>query len=885
MRRWRRLAARVGCFVRRSRAERELEREMAAHLALLEDHFARRGMAPAEARRAALRAMGGIEQAKEMHRDERSFAALDQTLQDIRHAWRSFGRSKGFVAVALLSLAFGIGVNTAIFTLVNGILLKKLPVADPDRIVQIKARTDYFDNSAMSFPVFRELRRRTEIFQDVIGFGYGGRTLEIDGVTHAIDSELVTGAFFSFFSARPALGRLLDEEDDRVEGAHKVCVLSYQAWQRYFGGDPRVLHRTVRISSVPLEVVGVAGPDFAGAELQRRVDAWAPTALCADFLLGTREIPNMIWIRTLARLKPGIAFGEADARLKAAGRAIEDALPKDRANEGQVYRLLEASKGFDRWRTSLHDPLFILMGAVTLVLLVACANLANLVLARTSERHQEFAIKLSLGISRRRLIRQLLVETLMLAAAGGAAAVLLAREFTALLLDLFNTGNGPGGLDVSPDLRVLLYTLGASMATVLLAGLYPAWQASRTDTAPALKGAAFHGLRRAFVRRGLILVQVTLAVVLLLGASLFTRSLRKLKTINLGYDIDRILTVSLSQRGPAYKKKPVTAPPALAAVLARVRQLPGVESAALTETPVLSGGMRGISISVKDAGGTSREIGDLYFLAVSPGYFATLRTPLLRGRDFSAADRPGAPPVAIVNQRLAARIWPGQDPIGKHFGTSIARNIEVVGLVGDSKYQNVREESRPILYLPFDQRGVVGCAMEIRARGGPASVERDVRRIVRSDAPAYEISDAASMELMRDRLIAQDRLLAFLAELFGALGILLALVGIYGLISYSVTRRTREVGIRMSVGASAPDVLWLFVRESVLLIAAGGLMGLPLALWLARFAGKLLYDVSPADPWGIAATVVLLAADGLFASCVPGRRATRINPVEALRYE
>ena len=878
----RRLFAKVRNFFGRRRAEDEMVREIAAHLALLEDEFLRQGMDLAEARLAARRAYGGVEQAKELHRDARSLFWLEQMLQDLRHAWRSLSKSPGFVAVALLSLAFGIGVNTAIFTLVNGILLKTLPVPDPHRIVQVSAHLSQagFDSDGFNFPVFRELRRQRGIFADAIAFSPGTAVLDIDDTPHPIEFELVTGPFFSFFGARPALGRLIDEEDDRLEGAHRVCVLSYQAWQTHFGADPAILRRSILVNRVPLQVIGVAAPDFVGGELQRRFDLWAPTALESPLGHNPRESPNHIWLHVLARLQPGLSLAEAGARLESASRSIEDALPKDRANANAVYRLRDASKGWDNWRTTLHDPLLILMGAVILVLLVACANLANLLLARANERHQEFAIKLSLGISRWRLLRQLLIETFLVAFGGGAAAFLLAIFLSRFLLALFNAGELYATLHVAPDGSILFFTFSVCVLTAVIAGLYPAWQASRTEAGAGLKTRA-HGIRRSLVRRSLIVVQVSLAVVLLFGASLFTHSLRNLKTINLGFDIDRILSVEIAGRTTGKPVQPPAMRSELRDTLSRIRRLPTVESAAFSEPGVLSGGMMAGDFKPKGATvATSTN-----FLFAGSAYFATMHIFLLKGRDFAVTDRSGSPLVAIINQNLASRVWHGENPVGKYFDGWDGKNVEIIGVAGNSKYQGVREESKPIAYLAFDQQQPTEGAIEIRYRGPGGQIENEVRQIVKAAAPDFQVSSATAMELMRDNIISQDRLLTFLSTLFGVLGTVLALVGIYGLISYAVTSRTREIGIRMSVGAQRSDVLWLFLREATLLVFAGLILGLPLALELAVFIRKMLYGVTTSDPLGIWVTLVLIVLGGLLASFVPARRATRVNPVQALRYD
>jgi predicted permease len=881
------LLAKLTNLLRHQRAEQEMNREISSHLALLQDEFERQGLSAEQARKAARRAYGGVEQSKELHRAERSILWIEQMAQDLRHACRGLLKSPVFLTIALLSLGFGMGLNTAIFTLVNGILLKRLPVADPDRTVLLGAQMDNFESPAFSFPAFRELHRQDSIFDDSVGSSSRSAILEVDDQPKKVDCELVTGTYFQFFHTRPALGRLLDEEDDRVEGAHPVCVISYVCWQTDFGRDSRVLDRTIRIDGVPIQIVGVLEPTFVGAELQHRYDLWLPTSMSAD--LGTsRESPNRVWLHILARLRPGVTLREAASRLESASPSIEDLLPKDRANAGAIYKIHDGSKGFSYQRSILREPLSVLMGAVILVLLVACVNLANLLLARATERHQEFAIKLSLGISRWRLIRQLMLESFLLAVAGGVLAILLSFVLTRALLDLFNAGSRFGTIHVTPDRTVLLFALGLCILTALITGLYPALHASRADTSAALKGASLYGLRRSLVRRTLIVVQVTLAVVLLFGASLHAHSLAKLKTVDLGYDISQVLTVDIAPRGPRKNRTPAATPADFDDILDRVRSMQGVDSAAFSEPGVLSGSSMTSDIKITGKSGEVRQIENVHYLFASPGYLSTMRIPLLQGRDFEAADREGSLAVGMVNERLASQLWPGENPIGKHlngWSTKTTPELEVIGLVGNTKYTDVREKTEPVVYQPLDQGGMTSGALEVRCRGALAPLEAGIRAMIRSFAPDYEISNAASMVLMRDNIIAQDRLLAFLSSLFGTLGTVLALIGIYGLISYSVSRRTREVGVRMSIGARSIDVLWLFLREVTILLGVGLLIGLPLAIGLARFLQGMLFEVSTSDPLGISTTVAMLALGGLLASFFPARRATRINPVHALRYE
>lgn len=878
MRRW---CARLRTSLRRERADREMAREIDAHLALLEEDLLSRGLTREQAHLVARRSFGGLDQVRERHRDERSLMWLEQLLQDIRHAGRGLRRSPGFCVVAVLSLAFGIGANTAIFTLVNGVLIRKLPVPEPHRIVQIGARgaSPEFSIAAFSFPALRAIRAQKDIFTDIIGFSSTRAVLDIDGDSRSIELDMVTGSYFAFFGARPELGRLLTEEDDRVEGARAVCVISYRAWQSRFGANPAIVGRVIRLDGIPVEVVGVAPDSFVGPELQRRYEVWVPTALKSRMARRSRDSAFDIWLNALGRLAPGLSLASADARIKVASPTIDHALPKDRANSGLTYFIADAGRGFDSWRRTLKEPLAILMGGVSLVLLVACANLANLLLARANQRRQESALKRSLGINRLRLMRQALLETVMVAFGGGALALLLSHLLTRSLLSQFNLGNRYRTLEVSPDATVFAFTLATCVVTALIAGLYPAWRAAQTDAIAGLKGASTGVLSGRYVRRTLIVVQVALAVVLLFGATLFTRSLAKLKAIDLGYDLDHVLALELTLQNKSSRSQQ------LLETLERVRRLPDVESAAYAWPGVLSPSTTALGGMIRFGPTDSRDFGMVLTRSASPGLFTTLRTPIVRGRDFTPADLGGTSPVVIVNQSFASKAWPGENPIGRRFSVSGDAALEVIGVAADSKYQSIAEVPTPTIYQPFNYQHSVDVALQIRGRGSLGRLEREIRAIVRTSAPDCRISEAAGMETARDRQIAEPRILASLLNLFGALANVLALIGIYGLISYAVARRTREIGVRIAVGAPAGSLVWLFTRESMVLASIGMLLGLPPALLLANLAEKLLYKISTTDPWGIAVTVVVTIVGGILASYLPASRALRIDPMKALRCE
>ena len=699
--------ARLSALFGARRADDEMTREMRAHLDLIAADLERQGMAPEAARVAARRAFGGLEQVREQHRDARSIVWIEQLLQDLRHALRGLRKSPGFSIAALLSIVLGVGVNSAIFTFVHGILLEELAVDDPDRVVQVRAQMKDFESAGFSYPAFRALAGQTGVFADLIAFSSRPARLETGLESRRIEMQMVTGAFFSFFNQAPHLGRLLDRDDDRSRA--RTPSASWATGRG--GGTSRAIRRS---SGAPF--MSMAGHSRSSASPARTSSA--PTSSAAS-TCGCRPrspatSPGILGRRRTtcgsvcsAGSRPVYRCPEAASRLEAASAGIEAALPEGRANRDAVYRLREGGRGIDSsWRTELGRPLLILMGAALMVLLIACANLANLLLARGSQRTQEFAIKLSIGVQRTRLARQVLIESTLLAVAGALGGVVVARAITAVMLDLFNAGDTYQTLQVDLDPAVLWFTATACLLTALIAGGYPAWRASRVDPVGGLRPRTVAGGQRATVRRGLIVAQVILAVVLVFGANLFARSLWNLKHADLGFDIQRVMTVEVGRRALA-AVRPTTAPPDLRALLDRVRARPEVESAALSTPGVLTGGSMTLDVEVGEAGGQRRKIDNVHVVFATPGYLTTLRLPLRRGRDLVDTDRPGAPPVALVNEELARQVWPGQDPIGKHF-KGWGSDVEVVGVVGDSNYQSIRGRRRAIAIQAFDQMPVTG---------------------------------------------------------------------------------------------------------------------------------------------------------------------------------
>jgi predicted permease len=861
---------------------RELDDEVRSHLEMETERNIERGLSPEDARQAALRLFGSPVLAKERTRESWGSALWDTLAQDVRYGLRTLRRSPGFTTVAVLSLALGIGANTAIFSLIDAVLWKMLPVDRPEQLRLLGTSRQGSTGYTFSYPVYQQLRQANTGFTDLAAFAPVRLNAAVEGQADTdLPAQLVSGNYFSLLGVRPIAGRVFTADDDRVPSGHAVVVISHGYWQRRFALDPAAVGRSLRLNGMLFTILGVAPPEFFGLEVGANPDLFLPlmmqpVAMPAMESWISGNPTNMAdWLRVAGRLRPGVEEAQGLAVLRVAyyqameERAIRMGKP-EAAREMRESRLEFApgSRGLSDLRRQFSQPLFLLLAVAGLVLLIACANTGNLMLARAAARQREFAIRLAIGAGRGRLIRQLLVESLLLALAAGVGGVWLAWHGSHFLTTFLSVR-----LNLSPDPRMLGFTLVISLLTGVLFGLTPALRTPGPRLlTPAPRWAA-----------GLVATQIALSLVVLVGAGLFVRSLQKLNAQDGGFRRESVLVARVEPRGSDQKWpnrfRLVTIYNDL---LERVERIPGVRVASLAgaspTAPVP------LAITLRMLGEDAAVGASLPARAqqIYPHYFASLGVPVLTGRDFSPADmQPNAPNVAIVNETLARRV-----SVGQRFdwrpGTPA---FEIVGVVRDVKYSSLRGETPSVVYMPYLQMptGRGQMVLHVRVVGDPAALTARLRQEIQAidpDLPAFEIRSLAGEV---DAILIQERLVAGLSTLFGALGLTLAAVGLYGLMSYLVARRTAEIGIRMALGAQRKDVAWLVLRQTLGLVLAGVAIGLPAAVAAARLVSARLFGVTPTDPLALGAAILLLAAIGALAGFIPARRASQVDPMTALR--
>ena len=845
--------------------------------------------------------------------------------QDARHSVRLLLQNRGFAAVAILSLALGIGANTAIFTLIDAVLLRALPVDNPQQLVVFALNPD--DPSVGSnYPDYRYIRDHNKSFSGVIAFAGGGEVTAMqvpDEGAHAtsqiVATELVSGNFFDVLGVKPAVGRILNPADNETEGAAPYAVLDYSFWQRRFGADNRVIGRAITLNGSPFNIVGVARRGFIGAQIGNRPDLYVPIMMLAQIDRGVREwnTRHFWWLTVMARLKPGVTMEKATPEADLLWQQILANDPERRpvpAYDAKDYAkrnrgtLLAGSGGYSYLRNQIQKPLTVLMIVVALVLLIACANVANLLLARAASRQREIAIRLAIGAGRARLISQLVIETLVVSLLGGVVGMAFALWGVRVLLQFMPHRRMPLEFDLTPDWRLLLFSFGISLAAGLVCGLVPALQATRPNLTSALKAEApVIGRIRFDLRRALVVLQVAISLLLLIGAGLFVRSLQNLKNLDTGFLRQSVLVVSVNPQDSGYKGQRLR--DYYERLLAGAQRFPGVRRASLAQITPLAGSRWNSGITVEGYDRKADEKPWVDFNSVTAGYFDTLGIPMLLGRDFRAEDNPPFTPdpkprtdksdkkeklgppalVAIVNEAFVKHYFGSRNPIGLHFsqGSSLdlTNAFEIVGVVRDARYFNIRKSVEPMVYVPVWRFGSSFETLCIRSVGKPEQLVAAVRHEAANLDPAIPIQQTLTLEDQFDNNISQERVVTTLCGFFGVLAVVLAAIGLYGVMAHAVTRRYREIGIRMALGAKSRTVLWLVMRDTALMIAIGACIGLPAAFGLTQTVKSFLYGLSPIDPVSIILATAALAFVTALAGFIPARRATRVDPMVALRYE
>lgn len=902
-----RFSRRMLTLLRHRRFDAELDEEMRLHQELRAQEEVERGVSAEEARYATQRRFGNKLVLREESRDMWGWNWLETFLQDVRYGLRQLRRSPGFTVVAVVTLALGIGANAAIFRLVDAVRLRTLPVKDPQRLAIIHLKTDLWWQGnfngpypQFTYPLWQQVRQRQQAFSSIAVWSGDQTNLATGGEMDIAHDIWVSGDFFTVLGVHPFLGRLISPSDDQPGCAGGVD-LSYGFWQRRYGGAASAIGKTLTLDGHPFPIVGVTPPGFCGVSVGNRFDLAVP--ICAEPIvygqysrITSRAARRDWWLAMIGRLKPGWTLKRATAQLEAiAPAALHETIPPQYDADHVKHYLADkleavpAANGFSNLRQRSSTSLWLLLGLSGLVLLIACANLANLMLARASAREREIAVRLALGGSRGRFIRQLLSESVLLAVAGAACGGVLAAVLSRSLVAFISTPNNPVFLDMPTDWRVLGFVAGLAILTTILFGLAPALRSGSVPPSSVLKTAGrgmTSGRERFRLQRILVAAQVALSLVLLAGALLFARSLDNLMTRPLGFQENGVLVANIDfsrlnlpeARRNAFVRE----------LLDRVRAVPGVAAAAASNRSPVNGNSSNDEILAEDdiTGGQSWEA------RIGPGYFRTMETPLLAGRGFNRNDSVNSPKVAIVNQLFVKKFLSrSKNAVGQQFRLDASRGMpkpyySVVGVVENSVYNNMHEPFVPVMYLPLaqEEHPNTGVTFLIRSRLSTASLTHSVTNVITSVNPEIGVQFKVLRTQIHDSLV-QDELMATLCGFFGVLAVLLAAVGLYGVISYTVAQRTNEIGIRMALGAQRSGIIRLILGEVAMLIGIGIAIGAALAIGGGRAAGSLLYGLKADDPLILALAVIILAAIGLAASLVPARHASRLDPMVALRYE
>jgi predicted permease len=909
------LRVRLRTLFRRTAVTQEIDQELQFHIEQQMEKYLRAGLTSEQARRCIRLEFGGLTQMKEDCREARGVSFVEHIGQDLRYAMRMFGRIPGFTLVVVMTLALGIGANTAVFSLINAVLLKMLPVKDPEQLVKFsKVQPVNGPNDYFSYPEIERFQRELQAFSAVFAFAnLGGVNVEAKGHGEIAIGQVVSGNYFSTLGVSAILGRTIAPADDQLAGGSSVAVISYKYWRERLAGDPAVVGTKIVVNNYPFTIIGVTPPEFFGLQPGQPIDICVPLKMIAPLrpeyaMAGTPyyvlTFPSRPAFLIMGRLQPGVTATTAAARMEPSFRGAmnDEAMglagtvmdsPLNRKNHQQArLQLTAGGQGLAALRERFSKPLWILMAAVGLLLLIACANVATLLLARAQFRQHEMAARLVLGARRLRLMQQLITESVVLALAGGVLGIVLAFWASGSLMALMRHMGTPIVLSVRPDLRVLGFTLAISVFTAILFGLIPAWRLVRTDMpsglVPNIQGAG-KSAGRSHTTKALIALQVAASLVLMVGAGLLVRSLQNLKNFYPGFRTDHVLVFDVNARLLGYTVAQTNA--LYRRLVHQIDALPGVRRTSFSIDPPFSGAFEGTLPMIEGyqpASGSAPLVTGLN--ALGPHYFETLETPVLLGRDFTGKDDANAPKVAIINKRMAHDIFGDTSPIGRRLSIPTFAGDKswyaIVGVVADAKSEDLREAVRPMIYVPTEQTVVpAGVTFEVRtARDASAEAPRVLRAVAQVDG-RLSLSGMKTLNDQMDDSLVQERLVSSLAGLFGILAVLLASVGLYGVMAYTVSRRTNEIGIRMALGSGRIQIAGLVLREALLMVLAGLVLGLPTAMATARLLRSQLHGLGPYDPVTMLFAAGVMTGVAVLACYPPATRAMQIDPMAALRYE
>jgi len=880
------LASRTRAWLSPRAVDQDFASELDSHLAMLIDENIRRGMSPEEARRAARIRLGGVTQLKETNRELRSLPVIETFLQDARYAIRMLRKNPGFTAVAILTLALGIGANTAIFSVVYAVLLKPLPYANPNQLVSAFQANiqEGVPEDGTSYPNFEEWRAQNHVFSDLSTINFHQLTLTGSGEPSVVNTCVVTPQHFALLDVKPLQGRIF-YPDDGKQGAPPVVILSENLWRGALGADPKIVGSSITLDKRPFTVVGIMPAAFRSPFINNAQDVWIP--LVQDPLFGSwMARRGGHWLPVFGRLKPGVSLAQAQAEMDTISERLASEFPAE--NKGWTVRLVPMQKEIVG---DVRTALLVLLGAVGLVLLIACANIANLLLTRATSRSKEIAVRTALGAGRSRIIRQLLSETAVLGLLGGVVGIALAywgvRALSSLLPD-----NLPQLNAIRVDNFVLVFALALSAIASVAFGLVPALFASKSDIQASLReGSSRSGEsgNRRRARSFLAAAEIALAMVLLVAAGLLLRSFSKLTSVSPGFDAQHIVKAEVSLPQFQYSR-PEQWTAFSDQLLAGIRAQPGLQDSAIAIPVPIADGFINLAfeiVGVPPASPSDSRLAN--YVSVSPNYFRVMGIPLLSGRLFNQQDIADAPRVTLISKALAQRYFPNQDPIGKQLNFGFPPNAdvsrEIIGIVGDVRDKSLGDAPAPMMYVPFSQAPFWGANLVVKSTLSTSAVATSIRQQVQKIDKDLPVTDVEKLPDLLDASVSQQRFRTFLLGLFAAMALILAATGIFGVISYSVSRRTNEIGIRVALGASRSTILRMILRETLILAAVGLAVGLPCALAASHLIGHMLFGVSANDPVTLAAVAFTLAAVAALAGFVPARRAMQVDPMVALRHE